>query len=147
MDLGKQILGRRHVLPDTIDLVHEIQVEGTFPDGTYLVTVHEPICTDNGNLEMALYGTFYPIPDESKFPLPTTKRSKEDKPGAIIALPSAPIQLNANRKRLSLTVTNHGDRAVQVSCFNVKKKCRNNIVNLFSVRLVLIIILSKQTGS
>lgn len=113
MDLGKQILGRRHVLPDTIDLVCEIQVEGTFPDGTYLVTVHEPICTDNGNLEMALYGSFYPIPDESKFPLPTGTRNKEDAPGAIIAMP-IPIQLNTNRKRLSLTVTNHGDRAIQV---------------------------------
>lgn len=33
MDLGKKMLGRRHVLPDVVPLLHEIQVEGTFPDG------------------------------------------------------------------------------------------------------------------
>ncbi|KAI9023525.1 urease [Phycomyces nitens] len=111
MDMGKQMLGRRHVLPDALSTVDEIQIEGTFPDGTYLVTVHDPICTDNGNLEMALYGSFLPIPDNSLFPLPTRKRS--DGPGAIIALPGK-IVLNAGRKRLSLSVTNYGDRAVQV---------------------------------
>lgn len=112
MDLGKQMLGRRHVQPDVIDIVKEVQVEGTFPDGTYMVTVHEPVCTDNGNLELALYGSFYPIPDQSKFELPIP-RNKQDAPGAIIAMPQA-IQLNTGRKRLSLTVTNHGDRAIQV---------------------------------
>jgi len=30
---GKKMLGRRHVLPDVPSLLHEIQVEGTFPDG------------------------------------------------------------------------------------------------------------------
>jgi urease len=33
MQHGKTLLGRRHVLPDVVSLVHEIQVEGTFPDG------------------------------------------------------------------------------------------------------------------
>jgi urease len=112
MDLGKQMLGRRHVLPDVMDMVKEVQVEGTFPDGTYLVTVHDPICTDNGNLEMALYGSFYPIPDESKFELPSP-RAREDAPGAIIGMPE-PVELNVGRKRLSLTVTNHRDRDIQV---------------------------------
>src|SRR4051812_16089870 len=59
---GKNLLGRRHVLPAVLDTLPEVQVEGTFPDGTYLVTVHEPICTDNGNLEDALYGSFLPVP-------------------------------------------------------------------------------------
>jgi urease len=113
MDLGKQMLGRRHVLPDVIDMVKEVQIEGTFPDGTYLVTVHDPICTDNGNIEMALYGSFYPIPDESLFQLPPP-RTREDAPGAIIGM-GGPIILNTDRKRISLTVTNHGDRAIQVS--------------------------------
>lgn len=112
MDLGKQMLGRRHVLPETIDIVKEIQVEGTFPDGTYLVTVQEPICTDSGNLEMALYGSFFPIPEQSKFELHGA-RNREDAPGAIIAMPQ-PVILNMDRRRLSLTVTNHGDRAIQV---------------------------------
>lgn len=112
MDLGKQMLGRRHVLPDVMDMVKEVQIEGTFPDGTYLVTVHDPICTDDGNIELALYGSFYPIPSESKFDLPSP-RSREDAPGAVIGV-GGPIQLNVNRKRLSLTVTNFGDRAIQV---------------------------------
>lgn len=33
MQLGKTLLGRRHVLPGVMHQVHEIQVEGTFPDG------------------------------------------------------------------------------------------------------------------
>ncbi|KAI8365991.1 urea amidohydrolase alpha subunit [Radiomyces spectabilis] len=112
MDIGKQMLGRRHVIPDVLDTVFEIQVEGTFPDGTFLVTVHDPICTDNGNLEMALYGSFLPIPSQSHFELPKP-RTREDAPGAIIALPGK-IELNPGRKRLSLTVTNYGDRSIQV---------------------------------
>lgn len=112
MDIGKQILGRRHVMSDVFQTLHEVQVEGTFPDGTYLVTVHDPICTNNGNLEMALYGSFYPIPSEDKFPLPEPVE-KKDAPGAIIVKPGN-IELNANRKRLSISVTNYGDRPIQV---------------------------------
>ncbi|KAL0093539.1 urea amidohydrolase alpha subunit [Phycomyces blakesleeanus] len=112
MDMGKQMLGRRHVLPDACDTVHEVQVEGTFPDGTYLVTVHDPICTDAGNLTMALYGSFLPVPDPSLFAAPAS-RSKTDSPGAIVVLPGK-ITLNPNRRRISLTVTNHGDRPIQV---------------------------------
>ena len=43
MDLGRQLLGRADVMDGVPELVHEVQVEGTFPDGTKLVTVHEPI--------------------------------------------------------------------------------------------------------
>jgi urease subunit gamma/beta len=43
MDLGRQLLGRRQVMPGVPALVTEVQVEGTFPDGTKLVTVHNPI--------------------------------------------------------------------------------------------------------
>ncbi|CAO3618864.1 unnamed protein product [Cunninghamella blakesleeana] len=121
MDIGKQMLGRRHVQPDVWDTLYEVQVEGTFPDGTYLVTVHDPICSDSGNLELALYGSFYPIPDnEKKFPLDAiinTKREAKDAPGAILPDPDnadQPIVLCPNRRRLSITVTNHGDRPIQV---------------------------------
>src|SRR5882757_1415408 len=55
MDKGKSILGRSQVLPAVADMVDEVQVEGTFPDGTKLVTVHRPICLDKG--EWALYGS------------------------------------------------------------------------------------------
>src|SRR5690348_8250706 len=55
MDLGKQFLGRRQVMPGVAEILHEVQIEGTFPDGSKLVTVHDPICRDTGNLELALY--------------------------------------------------------------------------------------------
>lgn len=43
MDLGRQLLGRDDVMDGVAELIDEVQVEGTFPDGTKLVTVHEPI--------------------------------------------------------------------------------------------------------
>src|SRR3954463_16239239 len=43
MDLGRQFLGRREVMPGVPEMVAEVQVEGTFPDGTKLVTVPHPI--------------------------------------------------------------------------------------------------------
>ncbi len=43
MDLGRQLLGRADVLDGVAEMIDEVQVEGTFPDGTKLVTVHHPI--------------------------------------------------------------------------------------------------------
>ena len=43
MSEGKQVLKRSDVMEGVADLVPEIQVEATFPDGTKLVTVHQPI--------------------------------------------------------------------------------------------------------
>ncbi|MBU2887365.1 urease subunit gamma [Gilvimarinus agarilyticus] len=43
MDYGRQILTREDVMDGIADMVHEVQVEATFPDGTKLVTVHNPI--------------------------------------------------------------------------------------------------------
>jgi urease gamma subunit len=43
MDYGRTILTRNDVLPGVSEMISEIQVEGTFPDGTKLVTVHHPI--------------------------------------------------------------------------------------------------------
>ena len=43
MSLGKQILTRDDVMDGVADMVAEVQVEATFPDGTKLVTVHDPI--------------------------------------------------------------------------------------------------------
>src|SRR5207248_10069641 len=62
MDLGRQILGRADVMDGVAALVDEVQVEGTFPDGTKLVTVHHPIVAAHGNLKLALYGSFLPLP-------------------------------------------------------------------------------------
>jgi len=43
MSYGAQILTRADVIDGVPEMIHEIQVEGTFPDGTKLVTVHDPI--------------------------------------------------------------------------------------------------------
>ena len=43
MTLGAQILTTKDVMEGVADMILEIQVEGTFPDGTKLVTVHQPI--------------------------------------------------------------------------------------------------------
>jgi urease subunit gamma/beta len=112
MDLGRQLLGRNQVLPGIPDLIAEVQVEGTFPDGTKLVTVHHPITAENGNLQLALYGSFLPIPDLSTF----TRTSAEDAstpPGAYDIQPGT-VTLNEGRPVTTLKVTNLGDRPVQV---------------------------------
>ncbi|OUE43042.1 urease subunit gamma [Billgrantia desiderata SP1] len=43
MSYGREILGRDDVMVGVAEMVHEVQVEATFPDGTKLVTVHSPI--------------------------------------------------------------------------------------------------------
>ncbi len=43
MEAGGSVLTREHVGEGIAEMIHEIQVEATFPDGTKLVTVHEPI--------------------------------------------------------------------------------------------------------
>ena len=67
MDLGRQFLGVNQVMSGVATMVTEVQVEGTFPDGTKLVTVHQPIVKEHGNLELALYGSFLPVPELDLF--------------------------------------------------------------------------------
>ena len=43
MNFGTTILTRNDVMEGVPEMIHEVQVEGTFPDGTKLVTVHDPI--------------------------------------------------------------------------------------------------------
>ena len=43
MTLGGSILSRDDVMEGVAEMIHEVQVEATFPDGTKLVTVHDPI--------------------------------------------------------------------------------------------------------
>jgi len=43
MTYGTTILTREHVMEGIAEMIHEVQVEATFPDGTKLVTVHDPI--------------------------------------------------------------------------------------------------------
>ena len=43
MQAGAQVLSREQVMDGIAEMIHDIQVEATFPDGTKLVTVHQPI--------------------------------------------------------------------------------------------------------
>nr|WP_189661957.1 urease subunit gamma [Pseudomonas urmiensis] len=43
MSLGREVLRRDQVMDGVPEMIHDVQVEATFPDGTKLVTVHDPI--------------------------------------------------------------------------------------------------------
>ena len=112
MDLGRRFLGTRDVLDGIPDMVDEVQVEGTFPDGTKLVTVHHPIVAEHGDHALSLYGSFLAPPA----PEPQVGRSASDVagvPGEILAA-DGQITLNEGRDVIRLTVANTGDRPIQV---------------------------------
>lgn len=113
MDLGRRMLARAHVLPGVASMVHEVQVEGTFEDGTKLVTVHDPIVLGDVDLALALHGSFLPIPAPGTFAVPTDEHDDTVPPGAIVVAPGE-IELNAGRATVALAVTNTGDRPIQV---------------------------------
>src|SRR5688572_6503375 len=58
MDLGRRLLGRADVLEGVAEMIDDVQVEGTFPDGTKLVTVHHPIVAEHGDPSLTFYGSF-----------------------------------------------------------------------------------------
>jgi urease subunit gamma/beta len=109
MDLGRRLLGRAQVMAGVPELIHEVQVEGTFPDGTKLVTVHHPIAAEHGDLALALYGSFLPVPDLARFTVPEAAPS----PGEVTVAPGD-LLLNEGRAVATVQVTNTGDRPVQV---------------------------------
>ena len=109
MDLGRRFLGRNQVLPGVPEMTAEVQVEGTFADGTKLVTVHHPIAGENGDLSLALHGSFLPIPPLASF----RSLADEPEPGAC-EIKEGEIELNSGRETVSIAVTNLGDRPVQV---------------------------------
>jgi urease subunit gamma/beta len=109
MDVGRKLLGRNQVMPGVPEMIYDVQVEGTFPDGSKLVTVHHPIASENGDLALALHGSFLPVPKNSAFKvLPDS-----GEPGTVTPL-EGEIELNAGRDTISLPVTNLGDRPIQV---------------------------------
>jgi len=109
MDLGRQLLGRNQVMSGVPEMIAEVQVEGTFPDGSKLVTVHLPVVSENGNLELALYGSFLPVPSLDLFKPETVS----GEPGLCIPAEGC-LEINAGRDAVELKVTNLGDRPVQV---------------------------------
>lgn len=85
MAAGAHVVTADQVMDGIAELIHDVQVEATFPDGTKLVTVHEPIRGSAGRL----------------------------KPGEVTTLPGDLI-MNEGRESLSLTVANTGDRPIQI---------------------------------
>ncbi len=88
---GATILSSDDVMPGVGDMMPMIQVEGMFPDGTKLVTVHDPIRPGTEQLADA----------------------DQVRPGEIIPA-AGEIELNAGRRKASVRVTNSGDRPVQI---------------------------------
>ncbi len=109
MDTGRRLLGRRQVMPGVPAMIPEVQVEGTFPDGSKLVTVHHPIAAADGDLALALYGSFLPVPPASVF----AEDAEDAAPGEVLAA-DGELELNAGRTVVRLSVTNLADRPVQV---------------------------------
>jgi urease subunit gamma/beta len=85
MAQGAQLLSESDVMEGVAELIPEVQVEATFPDGTKLVTVHQPIASSGRRI-----------------------------PGEILVADAAPIELNQGRDTISLEVSNTGDRPIQV---------------------------------
>lgn len=85
---GSTILSTDDVMPGVAALMPVLQVEGTFPDGTKLVTVHDPIRAGKQKVEPVV-------------------------PGEIIT-PDEDIELNAGRRKGTVKVVNSGDRPVQI---------------------------------
>jgi urease subunit gamma/beta len=85
MTLGTNILGADDVLPGVAEMIHEVQVEATFPDGTKLVTVHDPIPSGGG----------------------------KKTPGEYL-LEAQAIEANRGRRTLTVVVRHTGDRPVQI---------------------------------
>ena len=113
MDLGRRILGRDDVLDGVADMIDDVQVEGTFPDGTKLVTVHHPIVVERGDRALALYGSFLPSNTHGQDGAGRPASALEGAPGVVVS-PDGEIVLNEGRPTIEVLVANQGDRPIQV---------------------------------
>jgi urease gamma subunit len=112
MVLGQQLIGRRQVLPNVASMISTVQVEATFEDGTKLLSIHSPISARDGDLSLALHGSFLPVPDLAVF---GELEEEEEPPGAMFYAEDGGIELNAGRNLIEIGVTNSGDRPIQAS--------------------------------
>lgn len=90
ISFGSTILSQDDVMPGVVDLIPMIQVEATFPDGTKLVTVHDPVRPGKNEPDVSV-----------------------GIPGEIRAV-AGTIDLNAGRETTKLHVVNNADRPVQI---------------------------------
>ena len=100
MNSGRRLLTTDQVMPGVAAMLHDVQVEATFPDGTKLVTVHEPVLP--------------PVESQEEAPAAgATADVLAMAPGAIVAS-AGEIQLNEGRDTCDVVVANSGDRPIQV---------------------------------
>lgn len=85
MQAGAHVITADQVMDGIADMIHDVQVEATFPDGTKLVTVHNPIRGGHGAVI----------------------------PGEVLTEPGD-ILMNEGRETATLSVSNTGDRPIQV---------------------------------
>ena len=85
MEAGAHVVKADQVMDGIAEMIHDIQIEATFPDGTKLVTVHHPVRGSHGKLN----------------------------PGEVIAEPGE-IVMNEGRETVAVHVANAGDRPIQV---------------------------------
>ena len=113
MEKGRGILNADDVMDGVADMVEAVQVEATFPDGTKLVTVHNPIG-------------------------PGISKRTDRKSGEVITQ-DRDIILNEGRESKSVTVANIGDRPIQVGShfhfFEVNKLLKFDRDEAFGFRL------------
>lgn len=85
MEAGAHVVSASQVMDGVASMIHDVQVEATFPDGTKLVTVHDPV------------------------------RGADDAlvPGEVMAQPGD-LVMNEGRETVTVTVSNTGDRPIQV---------------------------------
>ena len=98
MQAGRKLLSADDVMDGVAEMIHEIQVEATFPDGTKLVTVHDPIPAKQALI-----------------------------PGEVLT-GEGTIRLNEGRPTVEIAVTSTADRPIQVGShlhfFEVNKRLR-----------------------
>ena len=113
ISFGSTLLSTDDVLPGVSDLISMIQVEGTFPDGTKLVTVHDPI-------------------------RPGKKKVGGVSPGELDC-EEGEVEINAGRRSVTIKVVNTGDRPVQIGShyhfFETNKALKFNRASAFGLRL------------
>ena len=112
MDFGTTILSREDVMEGVPEMVHEVQIEATFPDGTKLVTVHDPIVRAQGGSMI---------------------------PGELLPAEGPDVEVNAGRETVTVTVANTGDRPIQVGShfcfFEVNRALRFDRAAAYGMRL------------
>lgn len=92
-------------------MVDQVQVEATFPDGTKLVTIHNPIALEDANLELTFRGSSLPSPPPAAFSVRHPEQGLV--PGEVISL-TGHVHINKGRPIEVIEVFNTCDRPIQV---------------------------------